>query len=246
MFSPLEQFENHFFRPFNFFIFEFSLSSFSISMFFVLVFFCLLFLLNISRAHLVPTNSQHLIESFYSFVVSMLKAQTGAAGLPYFPFIFTVFTFIFCCNFLGLVPFSFTPTAQIFLPFFMSLLANFGLVILGFYKNGISFIRLFIPSGISIFLIPLVFVLEVSTYLLRPFSLALRLFANMMAGHTLLFICSITLYLGVTFSSLFVFTSGYFLILAVLALELLISFLQAYVFSVLLCVYLNDALHPVH
>ena len=246
MFSPLEQFENHLFKPFNFFFFEFSLSSFSISMFFALVFFCLLFLLNLSRGHLIPSLSQHTIETFYGAIVSMLKSQTGSSGMPYFPFVFTIFVFIFCCNFLGLIPFSFTATAQIFLPFFMALSANIALVIIGFYKNGINFVRLFIPSGISPFLIPLVFVIELSTYLLRPFSLALRLFANMMAGHTLLFICSMTLYIGFTMSSLFVFTSGYLLVTAVFCLELLISFLQAYVFSVLFCVYLNDALHPVH
>ena len=146
---------------------------------------------------------------------------------------------------MGLIPFSFTSTAQIFLPFFLSISANFGLIVLGFYKNKIDFIKLFIPSGISPFLVPLVFVIELSTYLLRPFSLALRLFANMMAGHTLLFICSITLYIGIM-SSAFVFFSGIFLVLAVFTLEVLISVLQAYVFSVLFCVYLNDSLHPVH
>jgi F-type H+-transporting ATPase subunit a len=215
-------------------------------MFFSLFFFCLLFFLNLSRAFVVPSYAQYVVESFYMFVVSILKSQTGSSGLPYFPFVFTLFSFIFCCNFLGIIPFSFTPTAQIFLPFFMALSSNFALVIIGFYKNGINFIKLFVPSGISPFLIPLVFVIELSTYLMRPFSLALRLFANMMAGHTLLFICSITLFIGFSMSSLFVFTSGYLLVIAVFSLELLISFLQAYVFSVLFCVYLNDSLHPVH
>lgn len=245
-YSPLEQFENHLFKPFSFLFFEFSLSSFSISMFFAFIFFCLLFLVNISRGHFIPTYTQYVIEFFYGAIVSMLKSQTGSSGLPYFPFVFTLFVFIFCCNFLGLIPFSFTPTAQIFLPFFMALSANLALVVIGFYNNGVNFLRLFIPGGISPFLIPLVFVIELSTYLLRPFSLALRLFANMMAGHTLLFICSITLYIGFSLSSIFVFTSGYLLVMAVFSLELLISFLQAYVFSVLFCVYLNDALHPVH
>lgn len=246
MFSPLEQFENHLFRPFNFFFFEFSISSFSISIVLAFFLFCLLFLINLSRGFLIPSYSQYIAENFYAAIISMIKSQTGPSGLPYFSYVFTIFTFIFCCNFLGLIPFSFTATAQIFLPFFIALSANFGLIIIGFYKNGINFVRLFIPSGISPFLIPLVFVIELSTYLLRPFSLALRLFANMIAGHTLLFICSMTLFIGFTMSSIFIFVSGYFLVMAVFSLELLISFLQAYVFSVLFCVYLNDSLHPVH
>lgn len=246
MFSPLEQFENHIFKPFTFLFFEFSISSFSISLFFVFVFFLVLFFLTSSRGHIVPTPAQHVLETFYCAVLGMIRSQTGSAGIPYFPYVFTLFAFIFCCNFLGLIPFSFTATAQIFLPFFLALTSNLALVIVGFYKHGLQFMRLFIPSGISAVLIPLVFVIELSTYLLRPFSLALRLFANMMAGHTLLFICSTTLYIGFVASSILVFASGFLLVLAVFALELLISFLQAYVFSVLFCVYLNDSLHPIH
>jgi F-type H+-transporting ATPase subunit a len=246
MFSPLEQFENHVFYPFRIFFLELSLSSFSISLFFSFIFFCLLFAGAASRLYLIPTPFQLIMENFYYFVVSMVRSQTGAAGLAYFPYVFTLFTFIFCCNFLGLIPFSFTPTAQIFLPFFMAFTSNLGLLIIGFAKNGIKFMQLFVPSGISPFLVPLIFVIELSTYLLRTFSLSLRLFANMMAGHTLLFICSMTLYIGFAASNFLVFFTGYFLVMAVFALELLISFLQAYVFSVLFCVYLNDSLHPAH
>lgn len=245
LFSPLEQFENHVFIGFKFANFDFSISSFSVALFFSAIFFSLLFLLNLSRGYLVPTRAQVIIESFYMFIIGMLRSQTGYAGIPYFPLVITIFTFIFCCNFLGLIPFSFTTTAQIFLPFFLSISVNMGLIALGFYKNGTNFVKLFIPSGISPFLVPLVFVIELSTYLLRPFSLALRLFANIMAGHTLLFICSITLYIGIV-GSAFVFFSGVLLVLAVFTLEVLISILQAYVFSVLFCVYLNDSLHPVH
>ena len=246
MFSPLEQFENHVFYPVNFFIFELTLSSFSISLFFSFIFFCMLFAGAAARLYLIPSAFQLGLENFYSAVVSIVKSQTGPAGLAYFPYVFSLFTFIFCCNFLGLIPFSFTPTAQIFLPFFLAFTSNVGLLIIGFAKNGQNFMKLFIPSGISPFLIPLIFVIELSTYLLRTFSLSLRLFANMMAGHTLLFICSITLYIGFASSNLLIFFTGYLLVMAVFALELLISFLQAYVFSVLFCVYLNDSLHPVH
>ena len=245
MFSPLEQFENHLFYPLQIFGYDFSITSFSIALTFSFIFFCLLFLLNLSRSYVVPTHAQYIIENFYLFIVGMVRSQTGFSGFAYIPLVTTVFVFIFCCNFLGLIPFSFTSTAQIFLPFFLSLTLNFGLIVIGFYQHQLTFFRLFIPSGISIFLIPLVFVIEISTYLLRPFSLALRLFANMMAGHTLLFICTMTLYIGLV-TSAFVFATGVLLVFAVFTLELLISFLQAYVFSVLFCVYLNDSLHPVH
>lgn len=246
MFSPLEQFENHIFYPVTVVFFELSLSSFSLSLVFSFIFFCMLFVGASARLYLIPSAFQQGLESFYSAVVSMVKSQTGPSGLAYFPYVFTLFTFIFCCNFLGLIPFSFTPTAQIFLPFFLAFTSNIALLIIGFVKNGKDFIKLFIPSGISPFLIPLIFVIELSTYLLRTFSLSLRLFANMMAGHTLLFICSMTLYIGFSSSNIFIFFTGYFLVIAVFALELLISFLQAYVFSVLFCVYLNDSLHPSH
>lgn len=245
-FSPLEQFENHILTPLTLGPLELSLSSFSLSLLFSLVFFCMLFGGSSARLYIVPTSFQYILETFYSAVVSMVKSQTGAAGLLYFPYVFTLFAFIFSCNFLGLIPFSFTPTAQIFLPFFMAFTSNIALLIIGFHKHGIDFLRLFAPSGISPFLVPLIFVIELSTYLLRTFSLSLRLFANMMAGHTLLFICSMTLYIGFSASNLFILLTGYLLVCAVFCLELLISFLQAYVFSVLFCVYLNDALHPVH
>ena len=122
---------------------------------------------------------------------------------------------------------------------------NFGLIIIGFYRHKLIFLKLFVPQGISPILIPLVFVIEISTYLLRPFSLALRLFANMMAGHTLLFICTTLLYIGFVGSS-FVFAVGVLLVTAVIVLETLIAVLQAYVFSVLFCVYMNDAINPYH
>jgi F-type H+-transporting ATPase subunit a len=244
-YSPLEQFENHLLYPIKLFGFDFSITTYTLALLFSFIFFCLLFLLNLSRVYLIPTQTQLILEDFYLFIVGMVRSQTGFSGFAYIPLVFTVFSFIFCCNFLGLIPFSFTSTAQIFLPFFISISLNFGLIIIGFFKHKLTFFRLFIPSGISMLLVPLVFVIELSTYLLRPFSLALRLFANMMAGHTLLFICTITLYIGLV-SSAFVFATGFFLVFAVFSLELLISFLQAYVFSVLFCVYLNDSLHPVH
>jgi F-type H+-transporting ATPase subunit a len=245
MFSPLEQFENHIYKPFLFLGYDFAVSAFLLATFSSVVFLYVIRFFKSYHMLLVPSPFQYVIESFYLFILSIIRSQTGSSGLVYFPLVITIFIFIFCCNFLGLVPLSFISTAQIFLPFFLSFSLNIGLVIIGFYKHGLSFMRLFVPSGISKVLIPLVFVIELFTYLLRPFSLAIRLFANMMAGHTLFFICTITLHIGLL-TSTFVFASGIFLVLAVFILETVISFLQAYVFSVLFCVYLNDSLHPGH
>lgn len=253
MFSPLEQFENHklvqttssfFVNFFDTYIVSFT--SFNIALFFALTFFFILTNIILSSIWIVPTILQNIFESFYTFVVGMIKSQTGSQGLVYFPYIFTVFLFIFSCNFMGLIPFSFTATAQLLLPLYLALSANIGFLVLTLQRQGVRIYKLFVPSGVSPYLIPLIAVIEVITYTLRSFSLSLRLFANMMAGHTLLFICAMLLTLAISISSILLFSVGYVLIVAVFTLEFVISFLQAYVFSVLLCVYLNDALNGGH
>lgn len=196
-----------------------------------------------SNPYLIPTPIQFVGESIYEFVYFVQKSQTGHKGRLFFPFFFTLFIFIFLSNFLGLIPYSFTPTAQLVIPLFFSLTCNLAFLIIGFYRYSFSFLRLFVPSGVSKFLVPLISVIEITTYLLRTFSLALRLFANIMAGHTLLFICVSSIALSVSFGSVVMFLGTFFLVLAVYVLELLISFLQAYVFLVLLSVYLVDAIN---
>jgi len=244
--SPLEQFEQHFFRPLVLAIYP-GVGPFSVSICFtVLFFFFISFILGSGRLYLIPSPVQHIVEQIYLAIVQIVRTQAGSQGLLYFPYIFSLFSFILCCNLLGLVPFSFTPTAQIFLPFYLAFVSNVALLIIGFSLHGSGFFKLFAPSGISPALLPLISVIEVATYLLRTFSLALRLFANMMAGHTLLFICSLLLYFAFSYSSIPLFTVGYLLVMAIFSLEMLITFLQAYVFCVLFCVYLNDALHPGH
>jgi F-type H+-transporting ATPase subunit a len=249
-FSPLEQFESHYFTIMlslrHVGEAQFGVTTSILAFFFLFTLFCLLAVLCLSFGYLKPSFPQYLLEQVYKFVVGVVRSQTGSQGLAYFPIVFTLFCFIFINNFLGLIPFGFTPTAQIVLPLFMALTANLGFLIIGFYRHGTSFFNLFIPRGISVYLLPLIFIIEISTYLLRTFSLSLRLFANMMAGHTLLFICSLALSISFGLSSLLFFSTSFFLVLAVFSLEVLISFLQAYVFSVLFCVYLNDALHPGH
>jgi F-type H+-transporting ATPase subunit a len=243
MFSPLDQFENTILIPFFIFGFDFSFTLFSISISFVIVFFIFAILIGLSNPLLIPNRFQFFLESLYEFVYFVQKSQTGQKGTGFFPFFFTIFAFIFCSNFFGLIPYSFTSTAQLFLPLFLSLTCNLSFLIISFYRHGTSFFKFFIPTGVSIFLVPLITIIEISTYFLRTFSLALRLFANMIAGHTLLFICVGSLSASFSLGSSILFCASLALILAIYCLEMLIAFLQAYVFLVLLSVYLADSLN---
>jgi F-type H+-transporting ATPase subunit a len=242
-FSPLEQFENTLLKPYIFGPFDLSINFFSLSLFFAFFVFFVFFSIMFSNPYIIPRPFQFVGESVYEFVFFVQKSQTGHKGRLFFPYFFSLFVFIFFSNFLGLIPYSFTPTAQIFIPFFFSFVSNFAFLIIGFYRYGFKFLKLFVPSGVSIFLIPLISVIEIITYLLRTFSLALRLFANIMAGHTLLFICVTSISLSFSLFSPILFVTTFFLVLAVYCLELLIAFLQAYVFIVLLSVYLVDAIN---
>jgi F-type H+-transporting ATPase subunit a len=242
-FSPLDQFENTVVKPFFIGNFDFSLNFFSFSLIFITCVFFVSFFTIFSNPYLIPKPFQFLGESIYEFVYFVQKSQTGHKGRIFFPYFFTLFIFIFMSNFLGLIPYSFTPTAQIVIPFFFSFLTNLSFLIIGLYRYKFNFFKLFLPSGVSKFLVPLISIIEISTYMLRTFSLALRLFANMIAGHTLLFICVSSVSLSFSLGSAFLFVTTFFLVLAVYALELLISFLQAYVFIVLLSVYMVDSIN---
>jgi len=178
----------------------------------------------------------------------MIKEQTHNSALSYFPLFLVVFVFILFSNLIGLVPFSFTTTAQFAITFALALSFNLGFIFLGFYKHGYKFLKLFVPSDAPMLLVPLIVVIEVVSYLIRTFSLSIRLFANMMAGHTLLHILttfSLKMMkggvLGVLFSLL-----PFVLVLAVFVLEFGIALIQAYVFVILLCIYINDSYHPGH
>jgi F-type H+-transporting ATPase subunit a len=175
----------------------------------------------------------------YEFVADMVKSNTGKEGMPYFPFIFTLFLFILFGNVLGLLPYSFTFTSHIVLTGAMAAFVFIGVTILGFVKHGFHFFSLFVPPGAPLVMAIGLFPLELFSYLIRPFSLSLRLFANMLAGHVLLkvlagFIISLGLIFGwIPFAAVF----------AVTMLEILVALIQAYVFALLTTLYLNDALH---
>ena len=197
---------------------------------------------------LVPNRLQSVAEMSYEFVASTLRSSAGSEGMRFFPFVFSLFMFILVANLLGMFPYFFTVTSHIIVTFAMAMLVMLTVVIYGLMKNGLGFFKLFLPSGVPVFLIPLVSMIEVISFLSRPISLSVRLFANMLAGHiTLKVFAGFVVSLG-TFG--FVGWLGavlpFAMTIALTALEFLVAFLQAYVFAVLTCMYLNDALHPGH
>lgn len=197
----------------------------------------------LNKATLVPSPWQSVVEFFYEFILGIAKQQAGPKGIKYFPLAFLLFVFILFSNLIGLLPLAFTTTAQVIVTLTLALSLNIGLIILGFFNHGLKFLSLFVPVGVPKVLMPLIIVIEVVSYLLRTFSLSIRLFANMMAGHTLLHILS-SFSLGFAKTNFFVLSLlPFILVCAVIVLELGIAFLQAYVFVVLFCIYLNDSLN---
>jgi len=194
------------------------------------------------KKSLVPSKIQLVTEMTYSFIAKMINDTAGSAARPFFPFIFTLFMFVLFCNMVGMLPYSFTVTSHIIVTFALAAIVFIGVTIIGFIKHGIKYLELFVPKGVPFVLLPLIVVIEIISYLSRPVSLSVRLFANMMAGHTMLkvfggFVISLGLlggWLPLSFS------------VALTGLEILVAFLQAYVFAILTCIYLNDALNLHH
>src|SRR5262245_16213243 len=194
-----------------------------------------------SRA-LVPGRLQSMAELTYEFVDNMLTSVCGDHARTYFPFIFTLFTFILGCNLLGLLPYAFTVTSHVIITVTLALVVFIGVTIIGFAKHGAKFLQLFAPHGVPVWIMPFLIPIEVFSYFVRPVSLSLRLFANMMAGHTMLkviggFVVMLGIWAGWAPLAFVVALTGF---------ELLVAVLQAYIFAILACVYLNDALHPAH
>lgn len=182
----------------------------------------------------------------YLFILDILIQQTHGEGIKYFPFFFNIFLLILCCNFFGLLPFSFTITAHLSITFFFALSFNLGFFFIGLFKNKFKFFLLFVPQGAPKALLPLIIIIEIVSYLIRTFSLSIRLFANMMAGHCLLFIISSLVFTLIYLYSWFIFIILLIIYVLIFLLEFAVAFLQAYVFTILLSIYLNDGLHPVH
>jgi F-type H+-transporting ATPase subunit a len=202
-----------------------------------------LFLYSMSGASAVPNRLQSVSEITYEFVANMVRQNAGDAGMKYFPVIFTIFMFVLAMNLIGMIPLpglgAFTVTSHIIVTFALAAFVFIGVTLIGIFKHGFGFLKLFVPSGVPIWLLPLITVIEIISYFTRPISLSVRLFANMMAGHTMLAVFgSFVVGLGIVGG----WVPFIFMVL-LMGLEVLIAFLQAYVFAVLSCIYLNDALH---
>ncbi len=198
---------------------------------------------------LVPGRIQSMAELSYEFVASTIRSTAGSEGMKFFPLIFSLFMFICVSNLIGIIPYTFTISTHLIVTAALALLVFFTVLIYGFYKNGLKFLKIFVPSGIPIYILPLVMFIEILTFFLRPVSHSVRLFANMLAGHIALKVfAGFVAMLGVSLGAIGwvggVLPLG--LTIGLTALELLVAFLQAYVFAILTCIYLNDAIHPGH
>jgi len=241
--NPMHQFNVHRIGP-EIKINGIDLSFTNASLFMLLsAIFILLFLLfGTKEKKIIPGKIQLISEMLYNFIGKMINDTAGKKAKPYFPFIFSLFIFVLFCNMIGMLPYSFTVTSHIIVTLAFAIFIFIGVTILGFVIHGFKYLKIFVPSGVPIVLLPIIMIIEIISYLSRPISLSVRLFANMMAGHTMLkvfggFVISLGLVAGwlpLTFS------------VALTGLEILVAFLQAYVFAILTCIYLNDALNLHH
>ena len=221
---------------------DLSFTNASLFMFFSALLILVFLLFGTREKKIVPGKIQLISEMLYNFVSKMINDTAGKKAKPYFPFIFSLFIFVLFCNMIGMLPYSFTVTSHIIVTLAFAMFIFIGVTILGFTIHGFKYLKIFVPSGVPFVLLPIIMVIEIISYLSRPISLSVRLFANMMAGHTMLkvfggFVISLGLVAGwlpLTFS------------VALTGLEILVAFLQAYVFAILTCIYLNDALNLHH
>ena len=241
--NPMHQFKVHRIGP-EIEISGFDLSFTNSSLFMVIsaILITLLLLFGTREKRLIPNKIQLMSEILYNFISKMISDTAGKKAKPYFSFVFSLFIFILFCNMVGMLPYSFTVTSHIIVTLTFAIFIFIGVTILGFIIHGFKYLKIFVPSGVPMVLLPIISIIEIISYLSRPISLSVRLFANMMAGHTMLkvfggFVISLGIiggWLPLTFS------------VALTGLEILVAFLQAYVFAILTCIYLNDALNLHH
>jgi F-type H+-transporting ATPase subunit a len=208
----------------------------------------LLLLGTTTKRQIVPGRLQSIAEYSHEFIANMIRSTSGEEGMRFFPFVFSLFAFILILNMVGLIPWMFTVTSHIIITGALALLVFAAVLIFGLYNHGLRFFRLFVPSGVPGYILPVIVFIEVLSFLSRPLSHSIRLFANMLAGHITLkvfagFVAMLGAHGVVGWLGAVVPLS---LVVILTALELLVAFLQAYVFAILTCIYLNDALHPGH
>jgi F-type H+-transporting ATPase subunit a len=240
--SPLEQFEIHAILPIRVGDLNLSFTNSSLWMAIAVLLIYGLVMMGSRHASMVPGRLQSLVELSYQFIADMLGGTVGKEGREYFPFVFTLFMFVLFGNLLGMIPGSFTYTSHIIVTFSLAIFVVGAVTVIGFVRHGWHFFSFFAPSGCPIYVMPLLVPIEILSYLIRPISLSVRLFVNMMAGHIML----------KTFAGFIVALGSYYVVpgiaplaltIGLTGLELAIAFLQAYVFTVLTCIYLQDAIH---
>ena len=243
--DPIHQFDIHRIVPINIGGWDVSFTNASAFMVLAVLLTVGFFIVATRSRSLVPTRLQSVAEISYEFIGGMLRDSIGKEGVKYFPFVFALFIFIFVCNMLGMIPGAFTVTSHIIVTAALAAIVFLSVLVIGFAKNGLHFFKLFVPSGVPIYILPLVTVIEIISFLSRPVSHSVRLFANMLAGHITLKVFGgfVVMLLGAgSFAALA--PLPLLAAIALTALEFLVAFLQAYVFTMLTCMYLNDALHP--
>lgn len=239
MANPLEQFEIKTLVPIYLGNVDASLTNSGLFMVITVAAVTMFVTLGMRNRSLVPGRWQSMAELSYEFIVGMIRDNVGNEGRKYFPFIFTLFMFILFANLIGLIPYSFAFTSHIAVTFAMAIVVFLGVTLIGIIRHGLHFFSFFLPKGVPMVMAPILVPIEIVSYLSRPISLSIRLFANMMAGHTMMKVfAGFIIPLGIL--------GGWAPLAVDVALtifELLVAFLQAYVFTVLTCLYLNDAIN---
>jgi F-type H+-transporting ATPase subunit a len=247
--DPIHQFElKNFFTLGHIGPYEIAFTNSALFMILALLVTAALMLIPTRQRSLVPSRAQSVAEISYEFVANTIRSTAGKEGMKFFPLVFSLFIFVLTVNLLGLLPYGFTVTSHIIVTVALAMLVFLTVIVYGFWKNGLKFFKLFVPSGIPIYILPLIVFIEVLSFLSRPISHSVRLFANMLAGHITLkvfagFIVMLSAFgIGGWIGAILPLS----LVVALTALEFLVAFLQAYVFAILTCIYLNDAIHPGH
>ena len=239
--SPLAQFEIKRWVPIKIGELDISFTNSSTFMVLTVVVVSAFLILGMRRNAMIPGRWQSMVELLYIFIANLLRDTVGKEGRPYFPFIFTVFMFILVGNLFGMVPYSFTFTSHIIVTFTMAMVVFLGVTVIALIKHKIHFFTFFMPPGVPLIMAPLLVPIEVVSYIARPISLAVRLFANMMAGHSILHVFG-----GFVFALSFFGFLPFAFIIALYGLEILVAVLQAYVFAILTCLYIRDAIFLHH
>jgi F-type H+-transporting ATPase subunit a len=246
--NPIEQFSISPIVPISIAGHDFSLTNSALYMLVAVAIACFVMAFGANGGVGVPGRMQALAEMAYEFVAGMVRSAAGEAGMRFFPLVFCIFLFVLICNLMGVVPFSFTVTSHIVVTAAMALLVFCTVVIVGLTEHGLGFFKLFVPPGVPIYILPLVVLIEVISFLTRPLSHSVRLFANMLAGHITVNVFGgfVVMLLGASAATKALAVLPFAMTVGLDALDLLVAFLQAYVFAMLTCMYLNDALHPGH